>query len=99
MLHKALKVMGCKMSVNREIPAGMTIVDNRKTYIDKEIITRLMMPMKTFELASLNRQERYAKGHKFQMNLRINRALKERKALKDYVIKKAKELGLTWGDF
>ena len=63
--------------MNREIPAGMTIVDNRKDYADKEVITRLMMPMKTFELASLNRQERYAKGHKFQMNLRIKRELKE----------------------
>lgn len=72
--------MGCKM--NREIPAGMTIVDNRAAYHEKELANLFVMPQRTFELALLNMLERREKGHKFQMNLRINRAVKERKNAK-----------------
>ena len=79
------------MNMNAPIPAGMTVNDNRNDYSTKEFYLRMAMPPKTRELATLNRSERVSKGHKFQMNLRINRALKERKA----VIAKAKAIGIT----
>ena len=64
--------------MNTPIPAGMTIVDNRREYAKKESWMRWELPERTMHLANLNRDERYKKGHKFQMNLRINRALKGR---------------------
>ena len=84
--------------MNTPIPAGVTIVDNRAKYIKREFdvrwASRMAMPPKARELATLNRSERVDKGHKFQMNLRINRALKARKA----VIAKAKAVGVTGSD-
>lgn len=81
--------------MNTPIPAGMTIIDNRREYIEREFdvrwASRMAMPPKTRELATLNRSERVSKSHKFQMNLRINRAMKKRKT----VIAKAKAIGIT----
>lgn len=84
--------------MNTPIPAGMTIVDNRWNYTSKEISNRLAMPAKAFDLASLNIMERRAKGHKFQMNLRINRAVKERVAERKEVIAAALRLGIPRDD-
>ncbi len=60
--------------LNTPIPSDMTIVDNREAYKRKEFYLRLAMPPKARELARFNRSERFKKGCKFQVNLKINRA-------------------------
>ncbi len=64
--------------LNIPIPSDMTIVDNREEYKRKEFYLRLAMPPKARDLARLNRSERFKKGCKFQINLKINRAIKEK---------------------
>ncbi len=80
--------------LNTPIPSGMTIIDNREAYKRKEFYLRLAMPPKARDLARFNRSERFKKGCKFQINLKINRALKEKNnrfakflGLMEYIIK------------
>jgi len=81
--------------MNTPIPLlGMEINDNRAKYERKEFYSRMAMPGKIRELATLNRNERVSKGIKFQSKLRVNRAVKVRKT----IIAKCKELGLTGED-
>lgn len=80
--------------MNTPIPAGMAITDNRAEYENKEMLKRLLMPKRTYDLASLNRKFRYEKGYKFQLELKIKRAVRERRA----IIAKAKALGVTAED-
>ncbi len=73
------------------IPAEMTIVDNRDAYARKEFNHRYSMPVKTRELATANRNERFTKGLKFIIQLRIGRVVKARREAAE----KCRALGLT----
>lgn len=82
------------MNTHTPIPPSMTIVDNRNAYARKDLNRRCNMPAKTRELATANRNERFTKGLKFIIQLRVGRAVKARREL----INKCKELGVTARD-